>query len=143
MAYATSSDLVTAYGAHEVLLSADRDEDGAEDPGVVTRALADASGVMDGYLGKVFELPLVQPYPPLLRALCCDIALYRLSFRPGAEYTKEKRQRYEDALRQLELIAKGDLGLGEGEADQETIGAVAFVEADEREFTSTKIGGLF
>jgi phage gp36-like protein len=141
MAYATASDLPTAYGPDEVVLSSDRDGDTVEDTGAVARALSDASGEMDLYLAVKYELPLALPYPGALRRICVDIALYRLSYR-SAERTVEKRKRYEDAIRQLEAIAEGKLGLEDGLGELEIVSGLAEVEADERAWTSAKIGGL-
>lgn len=144
MAYATTSDLPLGWGDSETTRSADRDEDGAADPGAIQRALDDASAEMDGYLGKVYKLPL-NPVPPILRRMCCDIAIYRLS-GTIAPLTKEKRQRYEDAIAQLEKIADGELALppGDGQQEPEVFGGLAELEAEEREWKRefTGAGGL-
>lgn len=145
MAYATAAELVLIWGADEATRSADRNFDTVEDAGAVAQALADASGEIDSYIGKAYELPLAEPYPQRLVRVCCDIAVYALS-SSIAPYTKEKRQRYEDALRWLEKVAAGDLGLGLGPngEDPGTGGAVADFGAEERQFTraNTGAGGL-
>lgn len=136
MAYANTSDLELGWGAGEVLRSSDRDSDQVTDPGVLTYALSQASGEMDGYLAQAYELPLAEPYPVMLVRLCVDIALYRLS--PGVgPYTKEKRVRYDDAIRQLTMIAEGKLGIGLGPngEDPGISGAEAASDAEARDFT--------
>jgi phage gp36-like protein len=56
-------------------------------------------------------------------------------------YTKEKRQRYEDALRWLRDVAKGVASLdGQVQPESKSGGVRYFTEA--REFTRTKLGGI-
>lgn len=143
MAYATASDFLAAYGADEVLRSADRDGDAVEDAGVVDRAIEDAAAEVDSYLGQRYTLPLPEPTPASLRRVVLDIALYRLSFR-SAERTEEKRLRYEDALRWLEAVVAGKISLGG--VPEPTLSALAETTADEREWTrdatSSIAGGM-
>lgn len=145
MAYASAADLTLAWGADEVARSGDRDGDGDADTGVIDRALDDASAEIDGYIGRVYDLPLVEPYPVLLRRLACDVAIYRMS-GTIAPLTDEKRRRYDDALRTLERIAEGDMdiGLGVGGEAQAVTSPVEH-GADEREWTrdTTAAGGLW
>jgi phage gp36-like protein len=139
MAYATLQTLIDQVGTDEVTLSSDRDHSGEPDPGVVERALEDASNEIDSYIGSVYKLP-VNPVPGVLVTYCGVIALYRMSLETGS-YTKEKRQRYEDALRWLRDVAKGVASLGgQIQPESKSGGVRYFTEA--REFSRTKLGGI-
>lgn len=108
MAYTSKAQIITRWGATEVVLSADRDpQDGVADDAAITAACADASSLIDSYLVRAgYKVP-VDPVPDVLVEKASDIAVYLLSQGVGASYTAEKRQRYEDALRWLEALADG------------------------------------
>lgn len=72
-------------------------------------AFDDATGEMNTYIGKRYPLPLVFS-PNILRRYCVDIALYQLGLDAHGN-TEEKRIRYEDAIKWLKLVAKGDVEL--------------------------------
>ena len=105
MSYATLPDLVLAFGEQSIIDLTDRADPpaGAVDAEVAARALADAVGEMEGYLGVRYSLP-VTAQPERLRAVCCDLARYRLC---GDRVTDEVRVRYEDAVRWLKDISAG------------------------------------
>lgn len=107
--YATQDDIVDRYGEDELLTVADRDGDDTVDAAVVSQALQDATDEIDTYVGSRYSLPL-PTQPTALKRICVDIALYRLSTESGL--TEEKRKRYEDAVKFLLGIAKGDIKLG-------------------------------
>lgn len=112
--YATAQDIIDLYTEDELLIVADRDDNGSIDAAIVDKALSGATAVIDGYLGQRHQLPLATP-PPRLQEVCIDIAMYRLSAANG--YTDEKRQRYDDAIRWLEHLAAGKVGLGLPDVD--------------------------
>ncbi|MEW6560401.1 MAG: DUF1320 domain-containing protein [Pseudomonadota bacterium] len=108
MTYATRDELQERYGLDELTQLTDRMGAGVPDDNLVNRALSDADAEIDGYLAVRYQLP-VQTVPPMLVRMACDIARYRLwDDRASAEV----RERYTDARRLLELIAKGTVGLG-------------------------------
>lgn len=117
MPYASYSSLVKQHGEAEVINSADRDEDGVADADVVDQALADADGIINSRIAVAYKLPL-QVVPPVLVAYAGDIALYKMSGATST-YTEEKRQRYDDAIRWLDQIAKG-LAVLDGVPEPET-----------------------
>ena len=70
---------------------------------------------MDGYIGSRYTLPLPQ-VPPVLEGYCIDIALYELmKLRPMGDI-EDARKRYEDALRFLRELNRGEVSLGLPEA---------------------------
>lgn len=108
MSYAIRQDLIDRFGQQELLQLLDRDGDGIEDSGLLTRVLADADAEIDSYLSGRYTLPL-SPVPARLPALACDIARYRLY---ATQATDEVRNRYQDAIKFLTLVAKGEVELG-------------------------------
>ena len=108
MAYATRTDIEDLYGA-AALYVADRDGDGVPEDAAIDRALDDASSEIDAYLRVLYDTP-VSPVPQLLVQLACDVALYRLA-QTGDVRTEEHRTRYEDALKTLGRLAKGEMKL--------------------------------
>lgn len=147
MIYATQNDIVEAY-SEDALYVADRDGDGVVDAVAVSAALARASEEIDSYIAVRYPLPLAET-PGLLKGFCIDIALYRLASTRNV-VSEEHRQRYEDAIKHLEKIAKGIAALPVAAADgEEEEGALAVtgprpivVGGPERLFTREKMRGL-
>ena len=105
MTYATTADMVAAFGETELIELTDRADPPADaiDDAVLSAALAAASAEIDGYVGRVETLPLAV-VPDSLRQLTLVIARYRLSTdQPDGRV----RVDYEDAVATLERIAKG------------------------------------
>lgn len=141
MAYAAQQDIVDRYGEDALYVAADRDNNDAIDTAAVTRALDSATGEMNIYLGKKYQLPL-PAVTPILVEWCIDIALYKLSFN-AASLTEEKRRRYDDAIRSLKAIAAGDASLGydDGSDAQATAGDAELI-SNARIFSRHTMGGL-
>lgn len=107
--YAEEQDIIDRYGLTELLIVADKENTGETDPVTVVQGLTDASDEIDTYLATRYTLPLAV-IVPVLKPLCVDIALYKMS--TGTSVTEEKRTRYEDAIKLLTKIAKGDVTFG-------------------------------
>lgn len=126
MPYTTQQELIDRYSENVLLVLADQDNDGVLDANVITQAITDASELMDSYLSKRYALPLpIVPMP--LKRICGDIALYLLS--GNGTVTDERRKRYEDAIKFLQALAKGDVTLGSG-IEQDNANSVGQVELD-------------
>ena len=138
MAYSTITTLNLQFGEEEVLRSSDRDADGVADVGVVDRAIADADGEIDSYLGTKYEVPL-NPAPPIVVTASSTIAMYRMSYDAGT-LTDEKRRRYEDLIRWLRDVASGKAVLDGGNGTKSSGGVRYFSEP--REYTRSKLGGI-
>lgn len=104
MPYASQADLVSRFGADELIQVTDRANAGTLDSSVVATALADADAVINGYLAGRYAVP-VTPTQPLLLRLCADIARALLwKDRPSDAV----RQAQEDALKILRDLSRGD-----------------------------------
>lgn len=111
-AYLTLDDLIRRFGRDEILnLAEDRTDDSGEviDRVRIDDAIQDATGEIDSALaGGGYQLPL-EAVPSLITAYGCDIARYRLY---DDRATEQVTKRYDDAIKALNLIARGVLKLG-------------------------------
>ncbi|TAN12916.1 MAG: DUF1320 domain-containing protein [Burkholderiaceae bacterium] len=125
MDYATQQDLIDRFGEPELIQLTDPENQAAIDPARIDRALADATALADGLLGKIYALPLAgctkpdpqpgnpgataQVPPPQLTRICCDLARYYLydDLAPDAEVYR----RYKAATVELQAIAGGSARL--------------------------------
>lgn len=108
--YASAQDLQDRYPERD--LAQLTDPNGAVvNTAKLSRALADASDEIDGYLQGRYTLPLSQ-VPKVLKVLACDIAMYRLQVLRPADDIEDARNRYKDAIAYLGKVAKGDVQLG-------------------------------
>jgi len=122
--YATLQDMIDRYSQDEIILAFDRTASGEIDETAANKALADASAEIDGYLVGRYDTPLASP-PAVIPPLAVDIALYKGSI--STAQTEEKRTRYEDAIRFLTKVAKGDISLGLEKPSQGGSGGASFV----------------
>ena len=113
MSYATPAQLIEStqeYLVAQLTGSAD-----TPDETIIERALDNASAEIDGYIGSRYNLPLPSA-PEVLKHFCIDIALYRMmSLRPLGDI-EDARKRYEDAIRFLKDLIRGEVSLGLPEA---------------------------
>lgn len=110
MPYASQSDMIARFGEREVIALTDRDNLGMIDAAVLAGALAEADAEIDPYLAPRHRLPLAS-VPKIVTGFACDIARYRLC-GASVTLTDDIRDRYRDAIRFFEQVAKGVIGLG-------------------------------
>jgi phage gp36-like protein len=115
MPYATQQDIEDVYGVDLLTRVADYNGDRIADTAVVNSNLIAADQVCNAYLSARYTIPIVPP-PGVIKTCAIDIAIYKMAMGRG-QRTDEMRVRYEDALRMLELIAAGKVGLGEEPPD--------------------------
>jgi len=114
MTYAVSQDLVDRFGSTELEQLTDRTNvpPSTIDSVVVGRALADADGVIDGYIGKQYALPL-SVVPPVLVKAAADLARY---FLHGEAADKDSivTRNYNNTIAWLKDVAKGLVAIDDG-----------------------------
>ena len=153
MPFYISSALVTKrYGEEFAVNIADRDADVDQDRDAVACAIRDAEAEVNSYVAKRYALPLpgivdipdpTGPLetnafvPPELRRVAVDIAVYRLASEHD-KLTKERRRRYEDAMKWLKLLCEEKVSLT---TNPPTAGGVTR-EGPCRIFTRDKMDGL-
>lgn len=139
--YADIDDITSRYGDDALLVVGDHNADGQVDVGRVNAALEDASEEMDTYLASRYDLPLTI-VPRILKHLCVDIAMYKLSDSMDG-YTEERRRRYEDAIALLRRISKGEASVGVAKTDDSQAGNHAvFIEGRGRVFSRGTMRGV-
>ena len=120
MNYATVQDMIDRFGEAELIQLTDLDLLAVQAP-KAQRALDDAQALADGYVGRVFRLPLAgcakpapvpgdvgavqMVAPPQLTRIACDVARYYLYDDLAPEH--EVYLRYKAAERELGQIAEG------------------------------------
>lgn len=141
MAYATLADITTLQGEDALLLVATDPETGTVAIAAVERALVSATSLIDTHVGVRYRVPLVV-VPELMRDICIDIALYKLS-GVGTGLNDEARTRYEDALALLKRIAEGkaNLDLPPTATEAPVRAGRAAIVAGRRMFTRDKLRG--
>ncbi len=142
MPYATEQDLIARYGKAAVIIASDRDGDGQSDAGVIDTALADASALIDTYVGARYALPL-DSVPLSLKRCCVDIAMYQMS-ADAATATEEQRHRHSDAMKHLKAIANGtaSLGLDTPPPEDPRSGSASFAAKAARRFSRESLRGF-
>lgn len=111
MPYSTLDD-IQALLPEDVLLSLTDDEGmGVINQTRIDEAVAQADAEVDAYCGGRYVVP-VDPVPDLMRKLSVDLAIYNLYSRAVQSMPDVRSERYRNAIRQLEGIAKGSISLG-------------------------------
>jgi len=108
MSYCTLQDLRDRYGDDELIQLTDRANIGTINESVINRAIADADGEIDGYLGGRFNVP-ADPITKSLVRVACDISRYYLYDDAATDTVKD---RYKNAIAFVKAIGKGDISIG-------------------------------
>ena len=108
--YATIEDCAARYGEDLITLLTDRGKTGQRNDTRLEQALHDAATEIDASLRQRYELPLPGS-PELLKRVEIDMALYRLASEADLA-TEERRVRYDDAVKLLALLRRGEASLG-------------------------------
>ena len=139
MAYCTINDILKMLDEADLIDLTDDTLTGAYDAAVVDRAIDDADAEINGYVGTRYAVGR-DPVPPGLRKYSVDIAIYNLYSRRKT-VNEEWRKRYEDAVRYLELVAKGQISLGAGDAEPGAVNHAPQISGPPRLFSRHKLKG--
>ncbi|MDO0944655.1 gp436 family protein [Chromohalobacter israelensis] len=108
MAYVDQQALIERFGTDELEAIA-ADGQGGVDADTVQRACSDAEAEIDARLnGAGYTTPLA-PVPASIAAHAADIARYRLY---DDQVSEAVSKRYDDAIRFLRSVARGEIKLG-------------------------------
>ena len=142
--YATQTDITNLYGEELLYVLADRDRDQVLDTAAINAAIEFGAAQVRTYLSKRYSDAQLAASQDVKR-LVVEIAVFRLALQADA-LTVEIRTRYEEALRQMELMARGTIGIGVPEempqAASDLRDGDILVFANERAFTRDKMRGL-
>lgn len=144
MSYARKSDLIERFGERELVQLTDRTRTPPTtvDDVVVDRALGDAASLIDGYLGKVYALPLAT-VPTNLTKIQADVARYYLHGK-AADKDSAVTRAYGEAIAWLRDVAAGRIRLddGAGDAPAPLPGGAGRVQAGRPVFTRDTLRGF-
>ncbi|TXN60893.1 DUF1320 domain-containing protein [Methylobacterium sp. WL6] len=143
MTYAQKSDLIERFGELELVQLTDRTHkpQSTVDDVPVDRALGDASALIDGYLGKVYALPLAG-VPANLVKMSADIARYYLHGK-AADKDSPVTRAFGEAVAWLKDVAAGRVQLEDsGVAPPVAPGAAGRVQASRPTFTRDTLRGF-
>jgi len=139
MSYCTKQDLIDRFGENELVDLTDRDNLGVINNTVLDQAINDASAEMDGYLGGRYQLPLAT-VPPVLKALCCNVARYKLYDEQASELVTK---RYDGAIKFLFSVSKGEISLGVDSGGSKAVSTdLASIESGGSVFARNKSTGF-
>lgn len=106
---------------------------------VVDKAIADASDIINAYVGERYQVPITI-VPALVKNMAVDLAVYRLFLRRKKQNLPEAAQKaYDNTMRLLRDVQAGRLSLGVsslGQAATPTGGGEVQSFAGTRTFTS-------
>ncbi len=141
MSYCALADLQEQISEDELIGLSDDDAAGVVDDSVITRAIADADAVVDAYCQDRYTVPLT-PVPAMIRRISVDIAIYNLYSRRGDSAPDVRQDRYKEAVRFLEKVSAGKIGLGAATpAPVNTSGGVD-IDSNDRIFSRSKMAGF-
>lgn len=115
MTYATLTDLIDSFGESELIELTNLDNPSADTINEikVDAILSQTDGFIEGYLSRVLPFPLDSENNAhyfiltILKDKAVDIARYRLESK--GEVREDVRRRFEDVLKWLEMVAKGEI----------------------------------
>lgn len=124
MAYATIADLERTAGGAMRVTALSAPDGGGRDEARLNGALAEATSIVESYIGQRYRVPLTV-VPTFLRTYTAIIAVWALG-ADALSITETEKERYKAAVDHLKRISDGKASL----AEAEPLGAVAGGEVD-------------
>ena len=124
--YCTIEDIRRYVAEKELIDLTDDAGTGEADTDIAAGIITDAADEVNSYIQARYTVPLVS-VPRFISQLTIDIAIYRLYKRRFAMEMPDSLERsYQNALKNLRLIQKGDLTIGAetGEGEQPATAAM-------------------
>jgi phage gp36-like protein len=133
LAIGSSADVASIAGnSADTVYGVDQDK--------VTEAIADADALIDSYCGAVVEVPFTT-VPAVIKKHSVTITIYNLYTR-RAVAPEIVRKNYEDAIKHLDAISKGNAVLPPVTAAEVTGGNEVNIAGNDRIFTRDKMKGF-
>ena len=131
MAYATVQDMIDRFGQQEMirLTTPDDQELDGVNAEVADAKLADASGVIDTYVGKRYRVPMDVPPAPVVRA-CCILARYDLACGGARNPSEQMTTQRADVMTWLRDVSTGKAVL---ELDEVAPSQESYAQASDRQ----------
>ncbi|MFH2129761.1 MAG: DUF1320 domain-containing protein [bacterium] len=135
MADCTQADILMLLDEFILIQLTDDSDVGSADSDIVTRAIQDADAEIDSYCGTRYDVPFASA-TAIIRKLSVDIAIYNLFLRRQSA-PDERKERYDNAIRFLKDVSRGNASLGENEpAADDDDGPKASKSSSDRIYTS-------
>ena len=144
MSYSSLDDIKKLIPEETIIQLTDDENLGFVNQSRIDEAIAQADAEIDSYCGGRYTVPL-SPVPDIIRKISVDIAIYNLYSRRVEVIPETRAERYKNAIRQLEGIAKGTISIGEAAAPPAATaeGGVEGNKTDEdRIYTREKLNGF-
>ena len=140
-AYTTQDALILRFTEDELKAVAGRGDDSEIDAAVVAKAITDASGTIDSYIGARYALPLAT-VPDQIKSAAEDLARYQLYTVECPALVKERRDQVIAWLRDIST-GKATLGVSTPEpADAAQSGNEILFEAGDRRTSRAELRKL-
>lgn len=111
MAYSTLQDIKKAIPEDTLMQLTDDEGTGSVNASRVAEAIASADATIDSYCASRYAVPF-GTVPAVVKKISVDLAIYDLYSRRVEEIPAARADRYKNAIRLLEGIAKGAITLG-------------------------------
>ncbi|MBF0127684.1 MAG: DUF1320 domain-containing protein [Magnetococcales bacterium] len=110
MAYVTAQEMIDLYGREAITDLTDRADPPTYqiDAGILQRAIDAATELLDGYLGRRYQLPL-DTVPVDLQEHARSAVFFNLHRGRIVGISESVRARYDDAVSWLDKVAKGEI----------------------------------
>ncbi len=143
MAYCTLTDIKKLIPEITIIQLTDDENTGAANQSRVDEAIAQADAEIDSYCGGRYAVPFTT-VPDIAKKISVDIAIYNLYSRRVESLPETRADRYKNAIRQLEGIAKGLVSIGEQPEPPapDTGGTQINVTSNDRVFTRETLGNF-
>lgn len=144
MAYSILADIEELLPETTIVQLTDDEDLGTINEVRVTEAIASADAEIDTYCGTKYSVPF-SPVPPVIKKCSVDMAIYNLYSRKAEELPQTRTDRYKNAIRLLEAIAKGTISIGEipePTASEDASSAECNKTSSDRIFTRDKLEGF-
>jgi len=139
MAYCTLDDIKKLIPEQVIIQLTDDENLGTVNQARVDEAIAQADAEIDSYCGGKYSVPFSSPVPDIIKKISVDIAIYNLYSRKVEEIPQTRTERYRNAIRQLEGIAKGTISIGEDPEPAIPSQGGSEVSTNDRVFTRDKL----
>jgi phage gp36-like protein len=139
MAYSALADIELAIPEATVIQLTDDENSGVVDENIVSEAIRQADSVIDSYCSSRYGVPF-SPVPDVIKTCSVDIAIYNLYSRRAEELPGTRKDRYNNAMKILEGIAKGIVTIGETTEPAREGGPQCNLGEDDKTFTKSTLG---
>jgi len=142
MAYTALDNIVNQISENTVIQLTDDYQSEAVDGERVDEAIANADAIIDGYCSTRYVVPF-NPVPAIIAKCALDIAIYNLYARRVEVMPEVRDKNYNNAIKLLQAISKGDVNLGATvTAPKAEATRTAAASSQPRQFTRDTLRGL-